>query len=86
MKKAFFTSLFILFLFSNTLQAQTGVNFGFKAGYNIGTQYGINPPNIPYEVNTDHRNGFTGGFFLYFPITKAFGVQQEFLYSIKGSR
>ena len=78
--------LFLAFLINNTLNAQTGVRFGFKAGYSIATQYGTLPPNIPYEVNSDARNGFSGGILFYFPITESFGVQQEFLYSLKGSK
>ena len=56
-----------------------------KAGYSLGTQYGTLPPNLPYEVDSEARHGFTGDILLYFPITDAFGVQQEFLYTNKGS-
>jgi hypothetical protein len=74
------------FLFSiHFLSAQTGIKFGFKAGYSIATQYGIHEPDIPYEVDTDVRHGFAGGAFLFFPVTEAFGVQQEFLFAQKGS-
>lgn len=66
-------------------QSQTGIRFGLKAGYSLGTQYVTIPPDISYEVDSDPRHGFTGGIFLYFPITEAFGVQQEFLYTNKGS-
>lgn len=76
----------VIFIFTNPIAAQTGINFGFKAGFNIATQYGIMPPDLTYEVNSEARNGFAGGIFLFFPITEAFGVQQEFLYSAKGSR
>lgn len=86
MKKLFLPLLFLAFLTNNTLEAQTGVRFGFKAGYSIATQYGTLPPDIPYEVNSEVRHGFSGGILLYFPITESFGVQQEFLYSLKGSR
>lgn len=88
MKKGVIVFLSLMFLLSlNSLaQYKTGVHFGFKAGYNIGTQYGTFPPDLPYDVSSDSRSGFAGGFFLYFPITEAFGVQQEFLYVNKGSR
>lgn len=72
------------FLYSS-VQAQTGVKIGFKAGYNLATQYGITPADISYEVDSDSRNGFTGGMMLYFPVTDDFGVQQEFLFTQKGS-
>jgi len=86
MKRIIIAWLFLSFFWSNTLFAQTGIYFGLKAGYSMATQYGINTPNIPYEVNSDPRNGFTGGILLYYPITDAFGVQQEFLYTTKGSK
>lgn len=86
MKKVFFV-LIALFLLSHQLAtAQTGLKLGFKAGFNMATQYGINDPNIPYEVNSDARNGFTFGMILNFPITDVFSVQQEFVYSAKGSK
>lgn len=85
MKRLILSVAFMLFIVINSLQAQTGINFGFKAGYSLGTQYGINQPNLPYEVGSNSRHGFTGGILLYFPITDAFGVQQEFLYTQKGS-
>ena len=86
--KNFSIVLFLLaFFWSGSLSAQskTGIRFGLKAGYSLGTQYGTLPPNLPYEVDSDSRHGFTGGILLYFPITEAFGVQQEFLYTNKGS-
>ncbi len=85
MKKVLFLSVFLTIIFSNSLSAQTGINIGFKAGYSLGTQYGIKPPNIPYEVNSFAKSGFTGGIILLFPITDAFSVQQEFIYTTKGS-
>ena len=81
-------ALFLLTLFwsgSITAQSQTGIRFGIKAGYSLATQYGNIPPDIPYDVDSDARHGFTGGILLYFPITEAFGVQQEFLFTNKGS-
>jgi hypothetical protein len=85
MKKVLLTLNILLFLISSTVIAQTGLHFGIKAGYNIGTQYGILPPNIPYEVDSDALLGVTGGILLFFPVTEAFGVQQEFIFSAKGS-
>ncbi len=39
-----------------------------------------------YTVDSHGRNGFAGGLSLCFPITGAAGIQQEFLYAMKGSR
>ncbi|HPT31623.1 MAG TPA: porin family protein [Prolixibacteraceae bacterium] len=69
----------------NTISAQTGVRFGLKAGYSMALQYGIEPANNTYVVETQGRNGFAGGAFVYFPITEPVGIQQEFLYAMKGS-
>jgi len=86
MKKFTCLLLFISSLFPGYVNAQTGVRFGLKAGYSLATQYGINTADNTYEVDTDSRNGFAGGVFLYFPITESVGIQQEFLYAMKGSR
>lgn len=86
MKKVMIALFFLFFVSGSILMAQTGIRFGVKAGYNVGTQYGTLPPDLTYEVNSDSRHGFSGGIFLLFPITDAFSVQQEFLYVNKGSR
>lgn len=86
MKKITYLLLFILFLFYGSVNAQTGVRFGLKAGYSLATQYGISPADNTFEVDTDNRNGFAGGALAYFPITESVGIQQEFLYAMKGSR
>jgi hypothetical protein len=52
----------------------------------MATQYGIEEPDIPYTVDVHYRHSFGGGFLMYFPVTEAFGMQQEFLYVQKGSR
>jgi hypothetical protein len=78
--------LILTFLFLGSVNAQTGVRFGLKAGYSLATQYGITPADNTYMVNTHSRNGFAGGVFAYFPITESVGIQQELLYAMKGSR
>jgi hypothetical protein len=82
------TCLLLLFalLFHGSVNAQTGVRFGLKAGYSLATQYGISPADNTFKVDTHARNGFAGGVFAYFPITESVGIQQEFLYAMKGSR
>ena len=69
-----------------SLSAQTGIRFGLKAGYSMATQYGLDPGELPYTIDSNYRHGFAGGIMLYFPITESFGIQQEFLYVMKGSR
>jgi hypothetical protein len=86
MKKLSFLILFVLFLSAGSLNAQTGLRFGVKAGYSLATQYGISPSDNTYTVDTQGRNGFAGGVFLYIPITESVGIQQEWLYAMKGSR
>jgi hypothetical protein len=86
MKKFTCLLLFISFLFFGSVNAQTGVRFGLKTGYSLALQYGITPADNTYTVDTDNRNGFAGGVFLYFPITGSVGIQQELLYAMKGSR
>ena len=78
--------LILTFLFLGSVNAQTGVRFGLKAGYSLATQYGITPADNTYMVDSHGRNGFAGGVFVYFPITESVGIQQEFLYAMKGSR
>ena len=86
MKKFTCLLLFLTFLFPGSVNAQTGVRFGLKAGYSLATQYGITPADNTYMVDSHGRNGFAGGVFAYFPITESVGIQQEFLYAMKGSR
>jgi hypothetical protein len=86
MKKFTCLLLFLLLLFLGSVNAQTGVRFGLKAGYSLATQYGITPADNTFMVETHSRNGFAGGVFAYFPITESVGIQQELLYAMKGSR
>ena len=86
MKKITFALLLLPILVNSSLSAQTGVRFGLKGGYSMSTQYGIDVPEIPYTVDSHFRHGLAGGLLVYFPITESFGIQQEFLYVMKGSR
>jgi hypothetical protein len=86
MKKAVCFVLFLSLSFVGYLNAQTKVRLGWKAGYSLATQYGITPADDTYTVETHARNGFAGGVFVEFPITESVGIQQEFLYAMKGSR
>jgi hypothetical protein len=73
-------------LFIGSVNAQTGVRVGFKAGYSLALQYGITPADNIYTVDSEGRSGFAGGVFLYYPITESVGIQQELIYAMKGSR
>ena len=86
MKKAVCFVLFLSLSLIGSLNAQTGARFGWKAGYSLATQYGTSPADNTFMVDTQGRNGFAGGVFLEFPITESVGIQQEFLYAMKGSR
>jgi hypothetical protein len=86
MRKSTCLILFLSFLFLGSVNGQTGVRFGLKAGYSLATQYGITPADNNFMVDTHGRNGFAGGIFAYFPITGSVGIQQELLYAMKGSR
>jgi len=59
---------------------------GLKAGASFSQHQGIEDPRLPYTVDSEWRQGFVAGAFLYFPITDRFGLQQEILYVQKGSR
>jgi hypothetical protein len=87
MKKTTYYLVFLAFLLMyTTSSAQTGVRFGLKAGYSLAMQYGISPADNTYVVDSQERNGFSGGVFAYFPITGSVGIQQELLYAMKGSK
>jgi hypothetical protein len=86
MKKITCILLFISYLVLGSANAQTGVRFGLKSGYSLASQYGSPPADNSFIVETSSRNGFAGGVFAYFPITESVGIQQEFLYAMKGSR
>jgi len=86
MKKAICFVLFLSLSFIGSLYAQTGVRFGLKAGYSLATQYGTPAADDTFTVDARFRNGFAGGLFVEFPITESVGIQQEFLFAMKGSR
>jgi hypothetical protein len=75
----------LIFLSTLSVNAQTGVRFGMKAGYSLATQYGITPADDMYKVETSSRNGLVGGILVYYPVTESVGIQQELLYAMKGS-
>ena len=79
-------SILLIFLLANENFAQAGVRFGFRGGYSMSTQYGIDPVDMEYTVTSYYRHALVGGFMINYNITESFGIQQEFLYVMKGSR
>jgi len=62
------------------------ITMGLKAGVSFGQHYGTKDPDDEYTVSSDWREAFAGGIFFHFPITARFGLQNELMYSQKGSR
>jgi hypothetical protein len=85
MKKIAVSLLLLAFFYNGYMSAQTGVRFGLKTGLSLATQYGIAPADDTITVETSSRIAFSGGVFVYFPITESVGIQQELLYAMKGS-
>lgn len=63
----------------------TSASFGFKAGLSLSQHSGIEERGSEYSVSSSWRSGFAAGVFLYLPITRRFGIQQEVFYTQKGS-
>jgi hypothetical protein len=70
----------------NTHRVLTDLSFGIKAGFSLSQHSGVEERDAEYEVSSEWRKGFGAGLFLYLPITRRFGLQQEVLYVQKGSR
>jgi hypothetical protein len=62
------------------------VSFGIKAGISLSQHSGIEERDAEYEVSSEMRKAAGAGLFLYLPITRRFGLQQEVMYVQKGSR
>lgn len=86
MFKMICASILLFFLLVNENFAQTSVRFGFRGGYSMSTQYGIDPVELEYTVTSYFRHALAGGFLIEYRLTDTFGIQQEFLYVMKGSR
>jgi len=61
-------------------------SIGLRAGLNYAQHTGTEERDSEYEVSSAWRRGLTGGFFVHWPVTARFGIQQEFLYTQKGSQ
>lgn len=62
------------------------VSLGVKLGGGFAQHVGTEERDQEYAVSSGWRRGVTAGVFLYWPLTARFGLQQEVLYSQKGSR
>jgi opacity protein-like surface antigen len=78
MKKALL-SLALLAGATGVANAQTGVKYGLKGGFNGSTFSGADSKGSEYKA------GFAAGAFLNFGLSDNFSVQPEFLYSQKGA-
>ena len=78
MKKALL-SLALLAGAAGVANAQTGVKYGVKGGFNGSTFSGSDSKGSEYKA------GFAAGAFLNFGVSDNFSVQPEFLYSQKGA-
>jgi opacity protein-like surface antigen len=78
MKKAIL-SLALLAGAAGVANAQTGVKYGVKGGFNGSTFSGSDSKGSEYKA------GFAAGAFLNFGVSDNFSVQPEFLYSQKGA-
>jgi len=78
MKKAIL-SLALLAGAAGVANAQTGVKYGVKGGFNGSTFSGADSKGSEYKA------GFAAGAFLNFGLSDNFSVQPEFLYSQKGA-
>jgi opacity protein-like surface antigen len=78
MKKAIL-SLALLAGAAGVANAQTGVKYGVKGGFNGSTFSGADSKGSEYKA------GFAAGAFLNFGVSDNFSIQPEFLYSQKGA-
>ena len=77
--KKIILSLAVFASAAGVANAQTGVKYGLKGGFNGSTFSGADSKGSEYKA------GFAAGAFLNFGITDNFSVQPEFLYSQKGA-
>lgn len=77
--KKIILSLALLAGFASAANAQTGVHYGIKGGYNLATFAG------PDSKSSEYKSGFSAGGFLNFGIADIISIQPELLYSQKGA-
>lgn len=62
------------------------LSFGIKLGGGFAQHVGTEEREQEYAVSSGWRTGVSAGVFFHWPLTSRFGLQQELLYSQKGSR
>ena len=72
-------SLALLAGLTTAANAQSGVKYGLKGGYNLATFSGTDSKGSAY------KSGFAAGGFLNFPVADIVSIQPELLYSQKGA-
>jgi hypothetical protein len=61
------------------------LSVGFRGGLNLAQHTGVEERDSQYTVDSGWRAAATAGFFVYWPITARLGLQQEIVYTQKGS-
>lgn len=67
-------------------QGLADLSFGFKAGPSFAQHAGTEERDAEYRVTSHWRTSYAAGAFLRFAVTPRFGIQQEVMYAMKGSR
>jgi hypothetical protein len=65
--------------------APSGFSVGLRGGVHFAQHTGTEERDADYEVASEWRTGLTAGVFIYWPVTPRFGLQQEIVYTQKGS-
>src|SRR5687767_7439284 len=79
------SAMFVAFLLAVSVSTASAQSYwgGIKAGVNFAN---INVEGEGVDVSFDNRTGLVGGVFVVWPLSGAFGVQTEALYSQKGAK
>jgi len=65
--------------------ALSDFSLGVRGGFDLAQHTGVEVRGSEYTVESAMRPGVTAGLFVYWPITERFGLQQEVVYTQKGS-
>lgn len=84
MRKHIISFIFVIFIMVNTY-ANVQV-WGIKTGIGLAQGYGCKDQAEEYDVKLRTKVAYQAGAYMFFPITESFGIQNEILYSKKGSR
>ncbi len=61
------------------------LSWGLRGGVNFAQHVGTEERESEYEVESGWREGVTAAVFVHWPVTDRFGLQQEIVYTQKGS-